>query len=168
MTKRHLGSHYRHWRCVDVVDLEKASTFEDLALIAIRVLKRASFASPGRRVVEVCGPISTGGLGSIEANMEHFTNAVSAVIDSGVQVFSQVPFEAKIAVLRARWYKDGNSGYCMPILEDFYRKVFESGLVTEFWFLPGWQNSTGSKWEMKEAHRLGISARDYPANLLVN
>ena len=47
-------------------------------------------------------------------------------------------------------------GYWLPILDIFYKKVFESGYVSTALFLPDWQSSKGATWEKKLVSDLGI------------
>jgi len=52
-------------------ELEKALTYKDLFIIAEKVLKK--MPPP---VGQVCGPISTGGVGSIEGNLRQLEKAI--------------------------------------------------------------------------------------------
>ena len=80
----------------DYRDIEVAQTFEELLPIALDVIRRMP-----QPVAMVCGPISSGGFGSVQANLEHFNNRITELILAGVTVFSQMPFEDKIQEIKA-------------------------------------------------------------------
>ncbi|PIR69487.1 MAG: hypothetical protein COU47_02840 [Candidatus Niyogibacteria bacterium CG10_big_fil_rev_8_21_14_0_10_46_36] len=102
----------------------------------------------------VCGPISTGGSGSVEKNLERFHAVIDALRDERVRIFSQMFFENKLFKMKT-WpsYKGG-----IQLLEEFYRPIFESGFIYRMYFMPNWQTSMGATWERGEAQRLGIRA----------
>lgn len=119
----------------------EADTFEALAEVAIKNLC-------GRKGLSiVCGPITTGGTGNQTHNFEVFNATIRGLERRGKQLFNQVPYEFGLRRLAYKWEAEGNSGYCMPILTVFYSRVFESGAVTEGWFIPGWKSSFGARWE---------------------
>lgn len=65
-----MSRNHEHWTDSERELLETArlrGTFADLAAIALTILPRLP-----KPVGQVCGPISTGGLGSIEANLVRF------------------------------------------------------------------------------------------------
>jgi len=131
----------------EVWEIQKATTFGELADIAIRVLKR--MVQP---VSMVCGPISTGGTGSVEKNLERFHRAIRFLRYQGITVFSQLPFENKIFEMKTWPAYKGDS--CL--LKELYLPMFESGLINSFYFLPDWETSNGASWEHVQAKRLGI------------
>jgi hypothetical protein len=118
-----------------------ADSFEDLAELAI--------ANIGNQydLAMVCGPISTGGTGHQVLNFEVFNACVRGLEARGKRLFNQIPYEYGLRKLYHKWEEAGNSGYCMPILTTFYARIFESGRITEGWFIPCWQSSFGSRWE---------------------
>ncbi len=119
----------------------EADTFEALAEIALKNLKGE------RGLSMVCGPITTGGTGNQTHNFEVFNATVRGLLRRGKQLFNQVPYEFGLRRLAHKWEAEGNTDYCMPILTTFYARVFESGAVTEGWFIPGWKSSFGACWE---------------------
>jgi hypothetical protein len=133
----------------ELEQLERSTTYFELAQIAMAHL--ASYPKP---IVEVCGPITTGGLGSIEKNLEVFALAVQHLKDQGKTVFDQLPFQD--AMVRLKENYEARDGYMMSILEDFYQPIFESGIIDEMHFLPDWQTSKGATWEYGQAEKLGI------------
>jgi len=124
-------------------DLEKATTFEELRNIAIEILTEMQRYS----VSIVCGPITNGGLGSIEANLKKFESTIHSLSASGVSIFSQMPFEDKMQeIKKTPYYKGGDH-----LLETFYQPIFESGFVKRLFFIAGWEASYGAQWEHKVA-----------------
>lgn len=120
--------------------IDNAESFFDLHLIAQKILE---FREP---MAIVCGPIS--GPGSREENLRQFDATIEVLADSGVDFFDQMPFENRIGILVARYFKENpNEEYCMPLLETLYRPIFSSGKIKRAYFLPGWENSTGASWE---------------------
>jgi len=138
-----------HAHVKDLEDIERAQTFSDLADVALRVLRQMP-----RPISMVCGPISTGGSGSVEKNLERFHAVIDALRDERVRIFSQMFFENKLFKMKT-WpsYKGG-----IQLLEEFYRPIFESGFIYRMYFMPNWQTSMGATWERGEAQRLGIRA----------
>lgn len=126
---------------------DNAKDFNELSQIGIEVLK----ALPKGTIV-VCGPVSTGGLGSIEKNLKLLNDTVHQFIENGESVFDQTPFEDVIKSLRQELQDtDGTK-----TLEQFYLPLFESGYISETRFLPDWESSIGATWEHNIAKKLGI------------
>jgi hypothetical protein len=137
-----------YWTPEDFADVEKAETYKDLYVIAQRVILRMP-----KPFGQVCGPIATGGLGSIEANLHAFNETIKKLQSEGRVVFDQIPFEEPMQKIKND-LKPGE--YAEAILTDFYRPLFESGNIDTFYFMPNWQTSRGANWEHGEAERLGI------------
>ena len=137
-----------YWTPEDIAALETAQSFAELSQVAMKVLKRMP-----QPVGQVCGPISSGGLRSIEKNLKQFDETIAELISHGNTVFDQVPFEKYIFRLieTGRGTRDKDQ-----LLKEFYLPLFESGLVSTFYFIPGWESSNGAKWEYQQAKRLGI------------
>ncbi|HBM45619.1 MAG: hypothetical protein UT05_C0005G0049 [Parcubacteria group bacterium GW2011_GWF2_38_76] len=128
----------KYWKSSDLEDLEKAKTFEELADIAIRVIKRMP-----QPVVQVCGPMTTGGK-SFKENMEFFENSIKFLRIKGFSVFNQIAFEeAMHRIVKS----DYPPVYCRELLEIFYGKILRSGLIKKTFFLPKWWGSRGAIWE---------------------
>ncbi|HLP86918.1 MAG TPA: DUF4406 domain-containing protein [Candidatus Paceibacterota bacterium] len=132
----------------DWQDLEKAQSVKELYIVANRIINRI----PEPRI-QVCGPISTGGKGSIEKNMEVFNEKIKELQEKGFNVFDQMPFEDPMHRIILNSKKEE---YMESILTDFYLPIFESRYVSELHFLPDWQSSRGANWEHEQAKRLGI------------
>lgn len=136
-----------YWKDNHYRKLEKASDFKDMLKIAFDILENIP-----KPITQVCGPISTGGKGSIEENLKMFPKAAEWLSKKGHNVFVQAPFENPIQRIK-RVY----DGYPYALLDKFYLPLFKSGMIDNFAFLPGWQSSTGAKWEHDQAQKLGIN-----------
>lgn len=137
-----------YWTDEDLLAVKEAKDFKDLYIIAEKILKIMP-----RPIVQVCGPIGTGGLGNVKDNLEAFDETIKSLQAEGLNVFDQMPFEWPMQGIK---FNLPEGVYPESILTDFYMPIFESGLVSEFYFMPNWQTSRGAKWEHEEAKRLGI------------
>ncbi len=139
----------RYWRDEDFKDLEKVKSIKDLFFIAERIIDRMP-----KPFVQVCGPITTGGLGSTEANLKVFNETVIKLQNQGLNVFDQMPYESTMQRLQDELVEKGD--YLHNILTDFYFPLFNSGLISAFYFIPGWESSFGAKKEHEKAKELNI------------
>lgn len=78
----------KYWKQEHYDKLETALTYKDLFTIAEDVLRK--MPSP---IGQVCGPISTGGAGSVEKNLKRFEKTIIELQQQGIEIFDQVPFE---------------------------------------------------------------------------
>jgi hypothetical protein len=139
----------QYWTKEDWEDLEKVSNFLDMQVIAKRVLDRIP-----KPVAGVCGPIAeTGGLHSVEANLNVFNNAIIQLQKTGLRIFDQMPFEDKMQELKAKMNLED---FLRELNDDFYMPIFKSKIVSTFYFIPGWETSNGAKFEHEKAKELGI------------
>jgi len=142
-----------------------AGSFEELGGIALSVLGSFPKHTHGN-IIQVCGPISTGGFNSVEINFLVFRDAVRLLRQNGFYVFDQTPLEDCVVRLWKIWNADpANSGYCWPILNEIYLPIFTSGLVGTLLFLRGWNGSTGTRWERRRGRALKLNIAPYPNNL---
>lgn len=105
-------------------------------------------------VAMVSGPISTGGKGSVAANMRAMRKTIDNLSRKSVKVFDQTIFEPqmkKIAKARPEY-----SAHETALLEEFYLPLLKSGLIGLICFMPDWKSSFGARWEHKQAKRLKI------------
>lgn len=152
----------RFWTLTEMVALDGAQSFSELVPVALTVLRRMS-----GRIAQVCGPMTTGGpleIASLstpeerfEANLARFRRGMRAVEKRNYSVFDQLPFQVAMIRIAATHHVEG---YCYPLLTDFYRPIFSSGLVDEFFFMPHWQTSTGTSWERAELTNLSLPIRE--------
>ncbi len=143
--------------------IDNAETFEELAKIAIEVLREMS-EKENKPIVEICGPISTGGLGNTKDNLERFDKAIKTACEKGMCVFTQLPFENAIGKIMYKY--PVTDGYHMDILDIFYRTIFSSGLINKALFLPDWESSKGARWERDLVTELGLEILEYPVEWL--
>ena len=132
--------------------IKKAKSYGELLGIARDVLEIIHHQNPLKPIAMLCGPISTGGVGSRKANLAIFCRAIDRISANGLLVFSQMPFEDDME----RIYKSDPALQGLILLEQFYLPIFESGLVKLLCFLPGWEKSVGANWEHEQAKRLKI------------
>lgn len=143
-------THYEHWDETDKADLLKAESFTDLAVIALRVIPRF-----GGKVVFVSGPITTGGCGNIQENLEVIARTIEKLKEKQ-QVFSIMPFEQKMGPMVKDWNKNNPGKYCNPLLNKFYDRIFEPEIVCITYFIHGYESSHGSMWEYERCVSKGI------------
>jgi hypothetical protein len=148
---------YSHWTEVEEKALEDAGSMGDLAEIALVILER--MAKKKKPIVEICGPMSTGGFGNIKDNMELFEAMIDSATEHDLTVFNQVVFQDAMVRLLP---KHSEHHYAWDILDIFYRRIFDSGLISEFLFSPNWYTSRGACWELLESLKVCINRRDYP------
>jgi hypothetical protein len=151
-----------HWTEEDLARLEEVTSFEEAAELAVSMLARIS--GTGKEIVQICGPMSTGGLGDLEQNMERFQLAIERAHERGLLVFNQIPFQK--VIIRICSFEEGRPSYDWDILEIFYRRIFESGYVHRTLFIEGWDSSTGATWERNLVTKLSLVVEEYPMEWL--
>ncbi len=132
--------------------IKSAKNYQELLIVAIEVLDAMRDQNPRKPIAMVCGPISTGGMNSREANLRIFSRAIDRISTDGLLVFSQMPFEDDMG----RIYKSDPALQVLKLLEEFYLPIFELRFIKLLCFLPGWEKSVGASWEHKQAKTLGI------------
>jgi hypothetical protein len=131
--------------------LDHLTTYDEAKDLALRMLQR--LAQP---VSQVCGPLTTGGRGTFEANVEMLHLAIQSLTQEGHIVFDQRPFEIPMRKLVQAHVASGGRGYDYSLLERFYLPLFASGLIKQLYFLPGWESSIGASWEHQRGKELGL------------
>jgi len=141
--------------------LLSVKSFDALAEIALSSLVR--MRGEHLTIVQICGPMSTGGLGNLAANMDRFNRAINVAVSRDVSVFNQIHFqEAMIRI--CKW--EESQPYPMDLLERFYGRIFSAGHIDKGLFLPDWRSSIGARWEWDEFQKLQIPVEDYPEDWL--
>ncbi|PCI20304.1 hypothetical protein COB64_02145 [Candidatus Wolfebacteria bacterium] len=136
---------HRYWNSNHYAQLYQAQTLSEMKDIALNIL--SGMSGP---IYQICGPITSGGSGSIEKNLEVFNKAIQKLSENRF-VFDQMPFGPFMRKMSDEGaVNEGN------ILEDFYRPLFESRFYSGLCFLPTWKSSIGAKWEHERAKELGI------------
>ncbi len=146
-----------HWTEAHIESLRAARTLEEAGHVGVTILERMRVT--GREIIQICGPMTTGGLGTLPKNMERFALAIERARGQGLLVFDQIPFQQ--AIIRVTDHHDGGA-YCTDILEVFYRRILGCGHVSRALFLPGWESSRGARWEWEFVRSCGIPAELYP------
>lgn len=142
------SNNHPYWQLDEIEAVSKSSRLEEAVQISLKIIRR--IPDP---ISMVSGPLTTGGLQSFEENLWLFGLVITKLSADGYYVFSQLPTEDLMVKVWRRWPEPR---YCMPILEEYYRPIFESGLVKKVHFIPGWQRSFGARREREECYRLGI------------
>jgi hypothetical protein len=136
--------------------ISECKDYEDMVSVALEILRDIP-----KPLAQVCGPVSTGGKGSIEKNLQRLENAMLKLVAQGINVFNQASFEEPMQKIRQEKGTNMDESN-LELLEQFYKPLFESGLINTLYFLPDWQSSFGATWERKQAERLGITIIDLP------
>lgn len=153
---------YHHWKPWHFKKLKTIRTNPEMAGIAISILAELQKESE-QPIAQVCGPLTTGGFHSFEANLDMIGKGIDFLAERGKTVFDQRPFEFPIKRMgKKKEKKRARSGYPMALLEEFYLPILESGLIKELHFLPNWESSIGACWERTQGERLSISCLDFP------
>lgn len=158
-----LPTHY-YWKQEHYEKLYLGRNFDEYLAIAFSVIE----SIPPYGVAQVCGPISTGGRGSVSENLKCFNEAIQKLSGSKMKqlVFDQMPFEPVFQNFHEERMARGENGYSMDLLNKFYLPIFESGKIRKLFFLHDWKSSIGATWEHKQAERLGMEIEYLPENFV--
>lgn len=138
-----------YWKDEDSNHLTEAKSVADIFAVAQIVLSRMS-----GKMGQVCGPVTNGGFGSVEENLNHLSKQIEELQEKGLTVFDQIPFEETFhRVVRDETL---NQKY-QNILTDFYEPLFTLGRIDTLYFVKGWESSRGANWEHDKAKELGLS-----------
>lgn len=132
--------------------ISKAKNYHDLLVIAMEILDAINNDYGSKTIIQVCGPISTGGTGSRDKNLAILSRTIDRLTADGLVVFSQMPFEDDMGRLR----KSDPNQDGIGLLEGFYLPIFKSGYIDLLCFIPGWEKSLGATWEHEQAQKLDI------------
>jgi hypothetical protein len=143
------ASFYQNWTQSEFDELHHIGSFAESLNLAKRIIDRI-----GRPLVQVCGPLSSGGRGSFEANVEVLCRAIRIVAERNL-VFDQRPFQIPFLKLREIAMSRGHDDR-MDLLEAFYLPLFKSGKIVQLYFVPAWYTSIGTRWEWEQGKLLNI------------
>lgn len=129
--------------------IRSAKDLPSLVLIAKEMLEKMP-----RPRVQICGPISTGSTKTVQENINYLERSILLFESNKINIFNQLLFEPQFNKI-ANW-KPTKEYSDMPILEEFYGKIFESKLIDKIYFLPGWEKSFGAQWEYNCAKKFKI------------
>ena len=142
----------KYYSRVHLENIKTAANYQELLEVALDVLESMRSENPLAPIAMLCGPISTGGKGSRQENLEVFELAIERASAGGLLVFSQMPFEENMD----RIYKSDPKLQGLMLLERFYRPIFKSGIIKLLCFIDGWEESVGAQWEYNTAVMLNI------------
>ncbi len=137
-----------------------AKSLHELLQVALGVIGEHPQEPP---LVVVCGPMSTGGFGCIEKNLQAFDLSVQILRESGYNVFNLHSFQSAIKSIVS--HDPENGTYARDILEVFCAGVYRSGKIATAYFLPGSEGSVGARWEMRFLPTCSIALEEYPKSL---
>ncbi len=140
-----------YWTSLEHDALYEAKSIADIYTIAKVVLDRMP-----DHLAQVCGPITSGGVGSVEGNLQLLNEKIAQLQAEEVAVFDQMPYEETIHRVR-------NDPTLMQtyehVLSDFYEQLFLSGKITALYFMSGWESSRGACWEHEKAKEYGFDIK---------
>lgn len=141
----------QYWTEENFETLEKTQTIQEVLAVAQDVISRMP-----DDLAQVCGPVTSGGKGSIEENLKFLDSVIDELHEQGVHIFDQMPYEETFQRIAYSKTSDQNHD---DILTEFYEPIFRSGKIKTLYFVPGWESSKGSNWEYAKAKELGIEIK---------
>lgn len=127
-----------------------ATSFPLLVEIAIKVITRNR--KPSLPVIQVCGPMTTGG-GTFEENNAKIERTIVLLRSRGMSVFGQTSFRK--GMLNFTTIEDYLRDP-LRLLDEFYGELFRGGYVQGLAFISGWEQSLGCRWEHEIGTSLGL------------
>lgn len=150
--KNRLVRHPLEYYDVEHHDLMSRSlSFEELCEVAFSVLR----CIPGGAIM-ICGPMTTGGLGSLHMNLARFRTVTNLLALRIPNIFTQLPFEDAMQRIKQR---DGYYKGPEHLLDAFYGNIIDSGLLVSLYFLHDWETSDGARWEHERGLRKGLKIK---------
>ena len=140
----------RYWDRKLLRRVFSVGTYSELGKLALGLAEKMP-----KPIMQVCGPIATGGLNSVEKNLDVLNRTIRKLTLNGEVIFNQMPFEWPMQELRRKSTLSVEETGNM-LLNDFYLPVFESGLISGLHFIYCWESSYGARREHGQAERLGI------------
>lgn len=145
----------KYWTEDFLKDLEFTKSFDDVSFVAKSVIKTIP-----KPVFGLTAPLTTGGYG-LKNNIKIIENSILMLENFGFNVFNFIPLSIGLIPLIEDWNKD-NEGYCMPIIDITYRKIFESRLLKIIFSIPRKKFSIGAGREGEIFLELGIPVLELP------
>ena len=120
-------------------------------------LRELRNTSGGEKIFELCGPITTGGVGSIQGNNDKMVRVVEKIRTMGHKVFAHTDYTKEILAIKSELQKHNRFYYYdWDLLYDCFDPLFASGLLDGLIFLEDFESSTGARWEYDMALKYGI------------
>lgn len=141
----------QYWAEEDFISLQEAQTIQEVFEVAQNIISRMPDG-----LAQVCGPITSGGKGSVEENLKELDKTIDRLQEQGVHIFDQMPFEQPFRKIA---YRKTSTEHHDDVLNHFYEPIFKLGKIKTFYFLQGWESSKGANWEYQKAKELGIEIK---------
>ncbi len=119
----------QYWKSEHHDALALVSTYAEMYDVVRKVI--AGMPAPRG---QVCGPISTGGAGLVEANLVCLGEAVTRLTEMGYTIFSQEPLQKHFGRIKKLQTDTEFGQYNTALLDDLYRPLFESGEIHTLYF----------------------------------
>ncbi len=137
--------------------------------IFTRILQRGKNA--GITWSLVSGPISSGGTGDREKNLELFHQEIIDETNKGYVVFNQMPFEDYFGQIHTKFPeaftgKNNRRKVKNPIMRDVYIPMLRSGLIERQKMMKDWKTSGGASTEYRVAKELNIEVVEENSDVL--
>lgn len=124
-----------------------------------------------KNLFQICGPVSSGGLGTPEKNLEHLQAVAAKCEQAGLPIFNQAVFEPILGLAHQRWpaikaTTYTNRDYVEEILILVYNIIFASGLIGGLALLPNAETSRGARWEFRMGKHFDLRIIPLPNKIL--
>ncbi len=153
-------THRAHWTIEDFNLIEDLNFTRDCAIDSAYKIMQDVMSRESRPVAMVSGPISTGGKGTREENLELFHQVIVELsLDDNFAVLNTMPFQNFFWKYRTQHEHAIVAG--KNIIERFYFPLMKKVPIKKFVQIPGWETSTGALVEFHEAKKLHIETVPY-------
>jgi hypothetical protein len=132
----------------DLLDIAAATTFVELCQIAKRILER--MPDPVIGIADVFSDTLT------TASLDVFNHTTNVLIEAGYSVFNEQPFQDKLEELKAKWFQKNHENHCIPLAQEFFLPLLQTGKIKVLLLLPNWQDNYLSYLEDDVATKKGI------------
>jgi hypothetical protein len=147
------------WEKYHIELFKDAKDYSDLVYITLDALEKMP-----QPIVQVCGPISSGGRGSIEKNLKIFKKTIRKLSEKH-SVFDQTILEQPMRRIM-KTYHCSHEENNRILLESFYGPILKSGLIQKTFFIDRWESSQGATWEHETSKKIGLERFYLPENFL--
>lgn len=137
-------------------DLPLCISFDDAGFIGESVVEAMPKPSVG-----LSAPLTTGGFG-LEINTKIVERSILKLESYGFHVFNFLPLSIALVPLINNWGKN-NTGYCMPVIDITYGRIFKSRKLEIIFSIPRKKFSIGAGRESEILSELCIPVLDFPA-----
>jgi len=152
-------NHRRFWTNDHFKHLyEITPTVENLKLVCEIVLDMIKDESG---LAAVSGPISTGGKGNPDENLQVFNKAIFELSEKDLKLFNQMPLEGFFGIVHKLYLRFEKGYKGKAFIDNFYEPLLCSGKFEYLIQLPGWKTSVGSGFEYEIAKKMGIKIISY-------